>query len=495
MDELDFADQLITDDHLPTLPGVAFQLLQLCDDPKAGARDVAQVVRLDPSLVARVLQVVNSPFYAPRRPIVEIERAAAVLGLTSLKLIGLGFAVMDSMWDSRAKDGPLASIIGASAMAGSGARLFAQRIGCRDGEEAFVAGLLGYVGELSLAQKQADGLMRLWDEVGGLPSERQQYLALGVGGIELGERLQETWRLPDMLRTGVRSRALPVVERTRPSEDKFAGAVGFGTALADSLLSPDHDLTQLRVACRRWKVSDDDLGRYLAEFRQAVSNTYEMMGMGGSSMVDGLLKDARKQLVQSTLSMSVALNDANRELDELRAENQRLSDRVLLDPLTDLPNRAAFDGFLAAHVNDHVRHDDGRRVGVVLFDLDGFKTINDTLGHPAGDQALCSVAEVVRGQIRANELFARLGGDEFALVVPEATVEDLRAAGERLRGIIERRSEVPGLEGGVTSSVGVALLDHATGDPTLDAKRLIAAADKALYVAKRQGGNLCVAAS
>ena len=69
------------------------------------------------------------------------------------------------------------------------------------------------------------------------------------------------------------------------------------------------------------------------------------------------------------------------------------------------------------------------------------------------------------------------------------------AAGERLRGIIERRSEVPGLAGGVTSSVGVALLDHATGDPTLDAKRLIAAADKALYVAKRQGGNLCVAAS
>lgn len=453
------------------------------------------MVRLDPSLAARVLQVVNSPFYAPREPIIEIERAAAVLGLQSLKLIGLGFAVMDSMWDAQAKDGPLASIIGASAMAGSAARLFAQRIGARQQEEVFVAGLLAYVGELSLAQQHLAELGGLWVEVGGLPTERQQYQRFGVGGIELGEQLHKAWHLPDLLRAGVSSRALPVVERTRPTEDKFAGAVGFGTALADSLLAPEHDITALRVACRRWKVTDEDLEGYLGEFRKAVADTYHFLGMDGSAMIDELLRGARRQLVESTLTMSVALRDASNELDELRAENQRLADRVLLDALTDLPNRAAFDSFLAAHVNDHVRRDDGRRVGVVLFDLDGFKVINDTLGHPVGDLALCAVADVVRGQIRGNELFARLGGDEFALVVPEATVDELSAAGERLRSLIERSARVPGIERPVTSSVGVALLDRSTGDVHADAKRVVAAADKALYVAKRQGGNLCVAAA
>lgn len=84
-------------EQLPTLPGSAVAFIEICDDMTVGVRDVAAVAQSDPALVAKILQVANSPYYSPREPVVDVVRAAAILGLRSLKMIGVGFAIVGDL--------------------------------------------------------------------------------------------------------------------------------------------------------------------------------------------------------------------------------------------------------------------------------------------------------------------------------------------------------------------------------------------------------------
>jgi diguanylate cyclase (GGDEF)-like protein len=162
------------------------------------------------------------------------------------------------------------------------------------------------------------------------------------------------------------------------------------------------------------------------------------------------------------------------------------------DPLTGLANRRHFTEALERAVR-HARRTGGD-VALLVADLDRFKNVNDTLGHPAGDEVLKAVARIFSEDTRADDLVARLGGEEFALLLVDTSEEGALARAERLRTRLEA-TEIP-LPGGrtcqVTSSFGVA-----TQDPRLpadDGDRLLSRADLALYEAKRTGRNRCVVA-
>lgn len=150
------------------------------------------------------------------------------------------------------------------------------------------------------------------------------------------------------------------------------------------------------------------------------------------------------------------------------------------DPLTRLLNRRAFanhvDGFLASH------DDSSPRGAVVLLDLDGFKEVNDRLGHDIGDRVLRGVAEQVTGAAPRGSVVARLGGDEFALLVPDAGGdEEALAMAEHLRRRITRPIDVDGFPMQVGASVGVAFAPMHGRTPA----DLLSAADIAMYRAKR----------
>lgn len=153
------------------------------------------------------------------------------------------------------------------------------------------------------------------------------------------------------------------------------------------------------------------------------------------------------------------------------------------DPLTGLYNRAGFHGALVRALGDAGRSESG--CAVLYVDLDGFKQINDTLGHDAGDLALVRVAELLRASIRSEDAAARLGGDEFAIVALGA--HDADEAGRIARRILDgvaaiRMSEQPRLRLG--ASVGGCLV--APGErPSPD--DVLRAADEAMFVAKRHG--------
>jgi diguanylate cyclase (GGDEF)-like protein/PAS domain S-box-containing protein len=156
---------------------------------------------------------------------------------------------------------------------------------------------------------------------------------------------------------------------------------------------------------------------------------------------------------------------------------------ALTDELTGLPNRRLFDAALAGRLENLVRY--GWGFGLLIADIDHFKTANDTVGHAFGDAVLTGVAATLRGAVRAGDVLARWGGDEFAVLVEAPSGADLRDAAQRLWALVGQ-SEVrhAGTSQNVRVSVGGTL-----AQPDDSAETIFARADGALYHAKQSGRN------
>ena len=163
---------------------------------------------------------------------------------------------------------------------------------------------------------------------------------------------------------------------------------------------------------------------------------------------------------------------------------RRVVSQAATDSLTGLANRWRFDEELALEWRRAERVGDS--LALILLDLDNFKSVNDGYGHPAGDEVLRRIAEILAGNIRHVDHAARYGGEEFAVIVPEADLEGGVRLAERLRVALEEHElDFPGGERkAVTASFGVAV----KGDLARP-EDLIAAADEALYESKRAGKN------
>jgi diguanylate cyclase (GGDEF)-like protein len=166
----------------------------------------------------------------------------------------------------------------------------------------------------------------------------------------------------------------------------------------------------------------------------------------------------------------------------------RLSESATQDPLTRVSNRRYLAKRLAAELAHAVRH--GEDFGVIIFDLDHFKRINDTHGHEAGDHVLVEVARRVRDSLREEDVLARYGGEEF-VVLTRAGLTGLRRLAERLRVVVACEPIRTPSEGiGVTLSAGCATW-RASAASTADG--ILRVADECLYTAKAQGRNRVVA--
>ena len=159
------------------------------------------------------------------------------------------------------------------------------------------------------------------------------------------------------------------------------------------------------------------------------------------------------------------------------------------DGLTELANRREFEDSLANEISRAERF--GGSLALILADLDSFKQVNDRFGHQAGDEVLRTFADILRETVRDIDVAARYGGEEFAILLPQTDIAGAERLAERLRGAVETRptAHAQGIPVVVTSSFGVASFPEAETAPGL-----FAAADEALYRAKRAGKNCVVCA-
>ena len=175
--------------------------------------------------------------------------------------------------------------------------------------------------------------------------------------------------------------------------------------------------------------------------------------------------------------------------DHLRSNYEMRLSMALKDELTGLYNRRYLDARLENFLQELQVSD--KSFGILIFDIDHFKEVNDTYGHAVGDQILQTFAKRLQEQVRSFDLVARLGGEEFVTIHPDIHEEAAKYIAERLRRCIAEEPFECDVDGGkleITTSIGGALIDKSCGS----IQEALKEADDALYKAKDAGRNLCV---
>jgi diguanylate cyclase (GGDEF)-like protein len=197
----------------------------------------------------------------------------------------------------------------------------------------------------------------------------------------------------------------------------------------------------------------------------------------------GTFDSASQRVLSIVANQAAGALHAGQMIDHAR-------EAAIHDALTGLHNRRAFDESLERAVAREDRQ--GGHFALLLLDIDRFKKLNDTYGHPAGDAALRHTAQLVTHHVRKSDLSARFGGEEFAVLLASTDRVGAQHLAEKVRGEVERgRLVYDGARLGVTVSIGVAVWPEDGRDPAA----LVAAADRALYAAKEGGRNRVMSAA
>ncbi|MCY1137129.1 sensor domain-containing diguanylate cyclase [Actinoplanes sp. Pm04-4] len=264
-----------------------------------------------------------------------------------------------------------------------------------------------------------------------------------------------------------------------------------GRRVADESLVRQRALT---VGQRHWELTlwpttrlINATDRGMSRFTLAAGAALTVLLCLMTAVLTGSRNRALLQVDQATTALRKDI--ARREDVEarLREREQELHHLAFHDPLTGLANRLLFYDRLTHAVATRGRT--GGRLAVLFIDLDGFKEVNDRLGHNAGDLVLRTVGDRLRTSLRAADTVARFGGDEFAVILEDIeSPADARSAAERVIAGVRAPIDVNGEEARVSASIGIAVSDR---DSTAD--DLVGQADAAMYAAKNAGKNRYVA--
>jgi diguanylate cyclase (GGDEF)-like protein len=231
----------------------------------------------------------------------------------------------------------------------------------------------------------------------------------------------------------------------------------------------------VRVAVPRVAVVSADGTPFREEERRLIHELFDVVRIAEES-------EARfSELEQRMLSLQ-------RENLDLVVRNRTLADVSSKDTLTGLYNRWYVIEKLDTELNRAIRH--GSPMSLLMLDIDHFKRINDTWGHPAGDQVLQAIGKLLRESCRVYDVPGRYGGEEFCILLPETKPGSTTIVAERIRQRLEQ-TELPCGDGSiaVTASIGIAGMDALASEEILSPAALIDRADRALYSAKSRGRN------
>jgi diguanylate cyclase (GGDEF)-like protein/PAS domain S-box-containing protein len=296
-----------------------------------------------------------------------------------------------------------------------------------------------------------------------------------------------------------RARLTAEIQR-RKSEERFASLVQHSSDLitvvgADATIIyqspsservlgyPAHELLGTRFD---GLVTRDDAGRLLRLL--ADGSAY---ARGDGEVIECTLRHSDGGLRQFEILHTNLLDDEHvqgivlngRDISERKAFEEQLAHQAFHDPVTNLPNRALFVERVR-HAIGRARRD-GSELGVIFLDIDDFKTINDSLGHGAGDVALIDVAKRLSSSIRSSDTAARFGGDEFVVLLEDLDGTDTAVeVAERILEDLRQPLMVAGKELVLRGSIGISILESSS---TVSADELIRDADAAMYIAKRDG--------
>lgn len=485
---------------LPSLPAIAVQVLQIAQSPEADIAAMAKLITQDPALSSKILKTVNSSFYARAQPVATISQSLVVLGLQSVKTLVLGFSLVTNLKkpDTKKKEGfDHMAYWKRSVYAATAARIMCAKIGVVQHEEAFLATLLADIGELVLDQV----LGAEYGQLVAAAANHSQLLeaertTLQLTHADVGGMLTEAWKLPPLLSIPVANHHSPEVVN-EPALRKLAELVSIAGQCADVFVdeAPAQAIQVVRASCQPFGLAESDVDALLSEIggkTREIAGLFEI-NIGAGVPYEQILKRANEALVEITLSSQMQATQLAQQANTLAQQNEKLKEAAVTDALTGLGNRERFNRFLTEQFD--LAKSTGTHLSLILIDLDHFKKVNDTHGHPAGDAVLKAVARILRTAARSQDVACRYGGEEMALIMPATSRATAAATAETIRRTISARP-IPlaaGVAGDeavqlpITASLGVASTEP--GSPIAKHEHLLKATDMALYNAKHGGRN------
>ena len=501
--------RVLTSSQLPTVPVVAVRLLEASRNPRTDIQDVVKLVKTDPAITARILKSANSSAFGFKSPVTSIERAVPLLGTTVVTALTLSFSLVDASMTA----GPLAEHYGEywkqSIVQASAAEVFAEDRLPDRAADSFLAGLLLDLGRLALLKAVPNEYLPVlaeWQQK-GRPLDEIETERLGVEHVGVGVELMRRWKLPDSLVAAMAFHHAPIEKLWVPapdnaistSENALKGVAAIAAAVGDLFCSTGKGsaLERLRTLTGRlYGIAEPQLEQYLERTRSRIGKAGELFAVcfDGLSTSADLMAQASEQLAELAVREHVAstavqaqFQVVERAKNELQSRNEELSRRAIRDALTGLYNRAFFAEALNTAIEAAARR--ATTVGLIFSDIDHFKRLNDTYGHPFGDQVLCGIAKIFSEVVRKGDIVARYGGEEFVVLAGESTESGLTKLSERLQQAIESAPfafETKPVA--VTVSIGAAIAIPPR-KPDGVAQQLIATADEAMYESKRSGRN------
>jgi diguanylate cyclase (GGDEF)-like protein len=473
---------------LPTLPAVAIEVLALCRRDDVAVTELADVVQRDPALATKVLRTINSAAYRRGGEVTSLERAAMLLGRRALQVLALGFSV-DGNFPKVSHGGGIdhAELWRRSVMTALIGRAVASANRSELGEEAFLAGLLANIGKLLLARDRSEEYAHAVDLAGGWPAPRDERVVFGYSASELTGQLLAHWGIPSIICDGAAyiDRVAELPDTTDPRHRTLVTSVALAAGATIEHLGGDADAFPRLFD--RAKAAFGTAPAALEEAIQGLDQEFERVAamleieLPAASSTSALLDQAREETVRISLEAVMDLQNTEQLAADLAVEANT-------DALTGLANRRSFDDFIAEQVRRRQQTTVESSLGLLLLDLDRFKTVNDTYGHHIGDAVLRQVASSTQSITRTGDLLCRYGGEEFALVLPSCDLAGLRVAAERFRRTIESLVIVLDPTNAITVTVSVGGTCATQVDDVL---QLVAEADALLYRAKENGRNRC----
>lgn len=479
--------------NLPSPPMVAMRIIDLSNDPNVDTGKVADVISMDPALAAKIMRISNSPIYALRRTTENLHQAITMLGLNGTLTLALSFSLAASMRNNACQGFDYNAYWRRSLAVATCCRRMGMACKLHKGEELFLAGLLQDIGMLVIDKLEPEFYQEL-----GVDQSNHPLLAagemdrLGADHALIGGWILMKWGMPVYLIESVMHSHDMEQDIEDSQHQAFVNCISLAGPLVDAVLAGDesdelHNIVDMIKT--RLGIGDEDFNAMM----ELMSVDFDEAGklfetdLSDYSFSDSLLDRAKEALIIKNLESMQKAQHLEATAELLESKTQQLEEKSRRDGLTGVFNRA----YLDERVEQEFRMASERDWPMVILfvDLDHFKHVNDTYGHQVGDQVLQAVAKALVNGTREEDVVARYGGEEFLVIAPGQGVDTARIMAERLVGMFQELRHVlgNGKEIVVTTSIGLSVLG--VGHEFNSAGEMIAAADKALYIAKESGRN------
>ncbi len=486
-----------TEINLPSPPAIAVQILKAVQQDEAALTELGNIIATDPALTAKMLKVANSGIFVCNGAITNINRAMSILGTTVIKNIALSFVIATELNGDSQANFDFAHFWRRSVTSAVAAELIARK--CTNKyDDIFVTALLQDIGMLVISLTKGDEYNSLLHEAqltdaDLLKQEKEKY---GFNHQQVGYALLTGWNLPESI-------CEPILYHHQP--DKAVGEYHHSTQVIYYAAKLSEIYTESGGAEKARKIQQGLVEEFDINENQAAelldnvaTQSAEMLESfeldpGDMKPYSVLLQEANAELTKLNMSneqLILELKESRERADSLarslRDTNSRLKELVYRDGLTGLYNHRFFQEALSNEINRASRYHSS--VSLILFDIDNFKKVNDTYGHPAGDLVLMNIAKAVNNAVRPCDIVARYGGEEFAVILPETNMAGVKVFAARLRRCVEGIATlVDGQQIYVTVSAGATTFKDASSHITKG--MLIETADKGLYLSKQNGRN------